>query len=584
MIRRLILSAKRYEGDGGIEEITAMKTSKLSLVMLAAGLLTLVPQVATSQPTPKPPIAPLPQPSVALPAQPSRALISARGLAPIGLASPLQTFTDVAGQMVGAGPNVVALVGEDGKSTRQFKTAIAQPVISPLGATGLVIGDVQNKTIATMDLRTGALSPVFKLGEVQDNAPAFPNGRLFTDGKLAAVAADGLNVYVAMEAGFSSAVFKVNVKSKQVVARAWATAADPSAMVFHNGVLFLLVGRGTQVRRFTETLDRSRDNINLPAPAKGLGIRAGEIRGLSSAGNQVLRTVVDPNELTRVAVIKNLDKITLVTAPWRVGKVKPLNLTRRYAVLITGDLAENFWGECFWNDTVWMYKSLLANGYAADDIFVLYGDGADYMSANPAYRHPTPVTNFAATVANVNMVLDGLKNGDAAHGIPKIDSNDTLFVWTFDHGGRTGAGESTLCLRGGSIGADAFSAKLNALEYSSRAVFMQQCFSGGFINPLKSAKTFISTASSATEVAHPADTENETYGGVVYSHGEFNYWVTSAMNRLTPTGAAMNADSNADTFLSSLELHQWNASHESRSETPQSNDMGGVGSTFKFKK
>ena len=45
-------------------------------------------------------------------------------------------------------------------------------------------------------------------------------------------------------------------------------------------------------------------------------------------------------------------------------------------------------------------------------------------------------------------------------------------------------------LRDGVIGANAFSAKANAIEYGQRAVFMQQCFSGGFIDPLKNAKTY----------------------------------------------------------------------------------------------
>ena len=294
---------------------------------------------------------------------------------------------------------------------------------------------------------------------------------------------------------------------------------------------------------------------------------------------------VDQSKLTLPSILDRVDIVKWV--PTREIKIKfpPINLSKRYALLITGDLAENFAGECFWNDTVWMFKSLVNNGYAEQDIFVLYGDGADYLSPNLAYRHPSTVTDFAATPANVNAVLDGLANGDPVRGIPKLDDNDTLVVWTFDHGGQAG-GESTLCLRGGVIGAAAFATKMNAITYDRRAIFMQQCFSGGFINPLKNARTFISTASRSDEVARPADTENEMVGGRTYSHGEYNYYVISALNRLNtvPPGGVINADANADSFVSSLEMHNWDVGHENRPETPQMNDMGGVGSTFRFTK
>ncbi|HVH46364.1 MAG TPA: C13 family peptidase [Labilithrix sp.] len=561
-----------------------MRMSRLTVVFTGAALAAvfLLSRTGASQPAPlkqAPPVA-------ARPASPTAAAIVAKQGASIALQTPaLQTFTDVKGQMVGAGTNVVALLGEDGKAARQFTTGIARPSITPHGPNAILIGNLDTKAISTLDLKTGALVPLLKLSDVKDPAASsVPGGHLLAGGVLASVGSDGANVFIAVDAGFSSAIFKVDPATKQIVDRAWATAADPQAMVFHNGGLFVLVANGTQVRRFTEKLERSRDNIELPSQSKGLGIRSGELRVLNVAGAQVQRVTVDDAELTRASIGKNIDRPVAVQGPARALKVKALNVAKRYAVLITGDLAENFSGECFWNDTVWMYKSLLANGYEPEDIFVLYGDGADFVSANPAYKHPTKVTDFAATVGNVNAVLDGLKNGDAGRGIPKMDQNDSLFLWTFDHGGRTSSGEATLCLRNGVIGADAFAAKLNAIEYSRRAVFMQQCYSGGFINPLKNAKTFISTAAKADEVARPADTENEMVGGKTYSHGEFNYHITTALNRLAPGGAGINADGNSDAWVSSLEMHAWNVAKESRPETPQSNDMGGVGSVFKFKK
>jgi hypothetical protein len=131
-----------------------------------------------------------------------------------------------------------------------------------------------------------------------------------------------------------------------------------------------------------------------------------------------------------------------------------------------------------------------------------------------------------------------------------------------------------------------FVAKANALPYAQRSVFMQQCYSGGFIPGLRNAKTFVSTASRFDEVARPADTENEVVGGKTYSHGEYNYHITTALNRLRtkPPGGAINAESNADTFISTKEKHNWNVARESLPETPQSADDGGIGSTFKYTK
>jgi hypothetical protein len=111
---------------------------------------------------------------------------------------------------------------------------------------------------------------------------------------------------------------------------------------------------------------------------------------------------------------------------------------------------------------------------------------------------------------------------------------------------------------------------------------MQQCRSGGFIDNLANNKTYISTACRANENAHAADTENEVYNGVTYWHGEYNYYVTSAIGGTTPSGAAVNADSNSDGKVSAAEAHLWNVSHENQTEAPQSDDSAGIGGTFLF--
>jgi hypothetical protein len=527
--------------------------------------------------------------------------IPAREIGRFNLSRTFTAFTDNGNQMFAAGRGTVAIIGEKGTVERTFGTRVNRPAIAPHGQKQLVIGDLDNRILIGLSVETGATTELLKLSDVRDPSQGqlLPAVHMLQDGNFSSVASDGKNLYIGVEAGFSSCIFKVDPASKNIVGRAWATAPDPEAMTFHDGALFVLVGNGTQVRRFTDGLVKSHDHIDLPGTfGKGIGVRTGEIR-LLQGGAKVSRLRVSPGTLALSQLRLNLDRVALTPAKFVAIKFPPLNFSKRYAVLICGDLAENFWGECFWNDTVWMYKTLLANGYTKEDIIVLYGDGADFISANPYYQHRVggafqKVTDFAATTGNVNMVFDGLKNGDAAKGIPKMDGNDTLFLWTFDHGGLSG-GEATLVLRNGSIKATPFASKLNAIPYAQRAIFMQQCYSGGFIEPLKNNRTYISTACKADEVARPADdrdkngnviVENEMFGGKTYSHGEYNYYVTTALNRLRPLppGGAINADSNADTFVASLEMHDWNKNRESRQETPQSADLGGIGALFKFKK
>jgi hypothetical protein len=495
-------------------------------------------------------------------------------------------YTDVNGQSFVGGRNGVAVIGEEGKGQVIIQTSISRPTLSPMGQDKILIGDLDGKRLFTAPTKGGGTQLLLNLSEVKSKPTELLPYSEALKGEFMSAASDGKFVYVAFAAGFSSSIYKIDPATKAIIFQNWATAADPAAMTFHDGALYMLCANGRQVRRFSDSLVKSHDQIDLPfGNAKGLGIRSGgEIRTLSGP-TQIARVQVDQAKLSRTSLAVSLDRIRLTRyVPVKI-KFPPLNFPKRYAVLICGDLAENFAGECFWNDTVWMYKTLRANGYAAADIFVLYGDGVDYMSANPYYRNSITVTDFAASPAKVTMVLNGLKNGDAANGIPKMDSNDTLFLWTFDHGGQSG-GQSTLCLRGGNLLASNFNTLLNAIPYSQRAVFMQQCFSGGFIPGLKNSKTFISTACRSDEVARPADTENETYNGKQYSHGEFNYHITTALNRLktSPPGGAIDADTNNDNFVASKEMHTWNVGHESRPETPQGDDMGGIGSIFKFKK
>lgn len=492
------------------------------------------------------------------------------------------TLTDLNGKLFAAAPKTVAALDEQGQVTRRYAVDIDRISISPHATNQLLLGDSARKTLLTLNTETGQTTELLRLSAVTDpNNNTEPSSELLRTGELASVASTGKEIYVAMEAGFSSAIFKIDPQTRRVIGRSWAPGADMSAMMYFQDGVYVLTNGGSHVARYTNNLEKTLDKITLPTQgAKGLALRANELNVLTDnvsriSKYQVDRAVTDGTRIrANVDIVRNPNFVP-VKIDWT------LFVPKRYAVLICGDLAENFGGECFWNDTVWLYKSLLNNGYKPENIFVLYGDGVDYASANPRYRHSSTVTDFPATKNWVNKVFDGLKNGDAANGLPKMDSNDTLFVWTFDHGG--GGMNATLSLRGSSITDTEFATKLNAIPYASRAIFMQQCRSGGFIDNLQNSKTFMSTACRFDQNAYPTDTENENYGGKVYNHGEFNYYIISALDRQTATGSFVNADKNGNTLISGWEMHEWNRTHESSTETPVISD-GGPGKTFNFKK
>lgn len=486
----------------------------------------------------------------------------------------LKSMCEIKGQIFGAEDNKVVLLDEKGAVTRSIATRIKSPTISRFNDATLVIGDRDAKIVYTLDVKSGKTARLVTLDKLKISG--MPRAEVVKSGKLASVASDGTYLYAAFSAGFSSSILKIDPKKGAVVGHAWAPGDNPAAMVFDNGNLFVLEAAGKQIRRFDQSLKPSYRWIDVPATdGKGLMLKDGGFRVLSPAAKEVVTIQSGAAELIAAPL-----SMQLRTPGSIVGSIAQV-LPQKYAVLVCGDIAEScYYCDAFWNDTLWMYKTLLAKGYTKENIYVLYGNGTDFVSANPRYQYADTVTDFPATLEWLNTVFDGMKNGDAANGIQKMKATDSLFVWTFDHG--AGGNPAYLCLVGDDISDTSFAAKINAVPYAKRAIYMQQCRSGGFVDNLTGAKSFISTACRADQNAYAADTENELYNGVTYWHGEYNYHLISAVSGQTPSGAAVNADADASGKVSALEAHQWIVSRDSIAETPQMNDMGAVGSTYLY--
>ena len=297
------------------------------------------------------------------------------------------------------------------------------------------------------------------------------------------------------------------------------------------------------------------------------------------------------------------------------------NAQEKYAVLITGDYAaagipqEQQWdpgGDSpkveFWYDTYLIWEMLVfEKGYSNENVFVLFADGVDYSIVNPniwerytaAYHGLDYITNYSATITNVEDVFNGLATGTG--GFPQVTEDDFLFVWTFDHG--DGDIDAFLCLMDEEIMWDYEFAELTDPIAAHKKVFwMQQCHSGGFYDDLEAINTVFHSACQPDEVARPAD--NLTVSGVpvdewdfyysgdpYYRHGEFNFHLYSAMVGESPAYVDnyngqpyIEADENNDKYISVLESYNWEDTHESiepsgiwYGEDPLYSDIGNIG-------
>ncbi|UCE74851.1 MAG: hypothetical protein JSV56_03890 [Methanomassiliicoccales archaeon] len=276
------------------------------------------------------------------------------------------------------------------------------------------------------------------------------------------------------------------------------------------------------------------------------------------------------------------------------------NPVDKYAVLICGDYAgyseedpiidySTLWGyDEFWGDMVLMYWILLENGYTDEDIYFLYADGHDYPSDR--YDPEGEVTDYPATKDDVNMVFGGLAYGIG--GFPRVDDNDILVVFTFDHGDYDPSENmSILCLIGEDMRADEFAWSVDRIDAGYKMFFMQQCFSGGFIRWLEAPNTVILTACAWNEVAWRADNiagtipwpENEEIGGTTYHHGEFNFHFINALRKVSPLGYHVYSDLDDNNEISMFETFQWVESEDSQWETPQFSDPGLIGENLYLK-
>lgn len=274
-----------------------------------------------------------------------------------------------------------------------------------------------------------------------------------------------------------------------------------------------------------------------------------------------------------------------------------IDFPSKYAVLIAGgaNAASNY--TRYWNDLSAMYGLLRNKGYPADNIYVLYADGAAKDATMPV--------DYSATKANIATVFSTLAT--------KMSGNDTLYIMLNDHGGgfmNPGVGgygtgnyggvldesaeekdpgtseaavnqylngdgdktdvvnfDETLSLWYESMTDDEFAAQVNKVQaYGKMIIQMKQCFSGGFVHDLLGPRRIVMASAAANQPSWSEDAGN---------FGEFTYWYISALRGSKVDGSGpVNADANGDGKVSILEAYNFARANDSRPETPQFDDSG----------
>jgi len=275
--------------------------------------------------------------------------------------------------------------------------------------------------------------------------------------------------------------------------------------------------------------------------------------------------------LTKIESKKKINQLNLRSLTMKMKSAEknvsscssPENL---YAIIISGGYNPyNNWVR-YWNDCAAIYFTLTqVYGYLDDHIYVIMSDGADpgldrHLYDDTYDSSPLDLDEdgdddiqYSATEANISYVFNTLQ------GI--LGPEDSLFIYTTDHGSQEAGEDALLLLWGESIKDDEFALEVDKVNCGEIMVVMGQCYSGGFIDDLSGPGRVIATAARYDEPswALPPD----------YLYDEFVFHWTAAVRGETPGGAPVDADVNEDGKVSMEEAFIYARDHDNADETPQ---------------
>lgn len=199
-----------------------------------------------------------------------------------------------------------------------------------------------------------------------------------------------------------------------------------------------------------------------------------------------------------------------------------------YAVILNGGMCLTSNRETYWNDCSFIYKTLI-NTYEIPkgNIKVIMSDGTDEgddmsLTAGGVASSPLdldddgiPDIEYAATKENLQTVLNGMAQ--------KLTDDDHLMIFVTGHGGYDYKTKSSYMYLWNKeqLYPNELNSYLEPIDAGFISIVMGQCYSGGFIEPLKRPNRIIVTACDANE---------RSYGSTTVPFDEFLYHWTSAVN------------------------------------------------------
>lgn len=222
-------------------------------------------------------------------------------------------------------------------------------------------------------------------------------------------------------------------------------------------------------------------------------------------------------------------------------------LASNYVVLISAGRTtadDAYTNSEYWYDLLLAYEMLIDNGYAHEDVYVLYADGVDFNSLYERYQNPYPnsITDYNNHEATIESVLGSLG--------AIMTSNDNIYVWWLGHGDFS-SGHLIMMIENTyeMVRDDEFAAYMDQItDYNLRAFSIMTCYSGGILDDLEGETSIVMTSSDAY-------TMSESDWLCDGPHTEFHYHETCAWHWQTPFQLCglIDADENNDLRVSYAE-------------------------------
>jgi hypothetical protein len=243
-----------------------------------------------------------------------------------------------------------------------------------------------------------------------------------------------------------------------------------------------------------------------------------------------------------------------------LGNLFRTAITNRYAILFSGNSNNRHL-----NDLEFLYRTLIdVYGFFPENIYTLNYDGTlNYKWA------PNPIGNWPGD--NTPYRLSGHINGPGTQQTmesaldaiaAKIKSDDLLFIHTNDHGAGPGDGVDDYCLCTYDLThnssfvpyyVSSFVAKLKSLpQFGKLMVMMEQCRSGGFVDPIIN-----NSPAKQTHVAAAVQASGYSLAGVNFDPFAED-WIAGVTGRYQ-SGAILSqtVDSNNDGRISAAEAFNY---------------------------